>query len=98
MKKLRSKKGETLIETLTALLVATFVVLFLTTSIVVAARINKKIKDTDTSLRYDNAAVSDSYSVTVTQDNGTGVGSVAVKEYTDESGYYRYYKGVSGNG
>ena len=41
-KKLLSRSGETLIESLAAILVAVLVFLFLTTAVVTAAKVNKK--------------------------------------------------------
>lgn len=92
--KLKSKRGETLIETLTALLVATLVLLFLATSIAVASRINKRLRQTDTSFRYPAETPSQAAKQDVTIYDGTSkLGSVSVSSYTDETGYYRYYKG-----
>lgn len=101
MDKLRTKRGETLVETLAALLVATLVLLFLSTAIVTAARINKQVRDTDTSFRYstENATDADFFDVTV-EDTRTGqiVDQIHVYQFQDPSGHYRYYKGVNGDG
>ena len=58
MKKLQNRRGETLIETLTALLIATLVCLFLATAIVTGSRVNAKVRETDVSFQYvaDGAA------------------------------------------
>jgi len=45
--KLKSKKGETLIETLVSILIAALSVALLTTSVIAAARMNKTAKDAD---------------------------------------------------
>ena len=47
IKKLLQNKGETLIESLVALLIATFSVVILTTAITASARINKQNRDAD---------------------------------------------------
>ncbi len=51
---LRSQRGETLIETLTALMVAVVVMLFLSTSIVAAVKINKRVRAMDNALDYES--------------------------------------------
>ena len=97
MKKLRSASGETLIETLAALIVATLVLLFLSTSIVAASRINKKVQKTDTSFTYaeEDPSKADSVTVVIKDDNNIEKGSVSVYSYTDDTGYYNYYKGAN---
>ena len=47
MKKLRSRRGETLVETLVSLLIVVLVMAFLATSIVAATRVNAKMRDAD---------------------------------------------------
>ena len=54
-KKLLSRSGETLIESLAAILVAVLVFLFLTTAVVTAARVNKKVSEYDLYFRYSRA-------------------------------------------
>ena len=100
MNKLREKSGETLVETLAALLVATLVLLFLSTAIVTAARINKKVKDTDTSFNYpqETATNAEFFDVTVTDArSGQIVDQIRVHQYQDDTGHYLYYKGVNGD-
>lgn len=100
MNKLRDKRGETLVETLTALLVATLVLLFLSTAVAVAMRVNKQVRDADTSFRYSReiATNADFFDVTVTDERtGQDVDQIHVYQYKDESGQYLYYKGVSGD-
>ena len=90
-KKLASSRGESLVETLTALVVAVVVLLFLTTAVVVAARVNNKIGDTDTSFHY--ATIDQGTDLTVSVKDGiTPVGTAKVKTYTDDYGCYRYYE------
>ena len=100
MDKLRETRGETLVETLTALLVATLVLLFLSTAVVVAARVNKQVRQTDTSFRYSNeyATNADFFDVTVTDTRtGQAVDQISVYQFKDKSGQYLYYKGVNGD-
>lgn len=47
MRKLRSRRGETLVETLVSLLIVVLVMAFLATSIVAATRVNAKMRDAD---------------------------------------------------
>ena len=53
MKKLLQKRGETLVESLVSILLVTFIMLFLSTAIVAAARINRQLRDTDISYKSD---------------------------------------------
>ena len=90
-KKLRSQRGDTLVETLAALLIVVLTMAFLATSIVTAARINAGVRETDTSLHYDGSAVQET--LTITRQGGTGTGSAvrkSVSVYETEGGY-RYY-------
>ena len=50
-KKLRSQRGDTLTETLAALLLVVLTMAFLATSLVTAARINAGVRQTDTALK-----------------------------------------------
>ena len=98
MKKLFNNKGETLIETLSAMIVATLVVLFLAVSINSATRINKTVEETDTSFNYptDPSAKREDVTVTIENEDGTWSKTETVDGYTDDTGYYHYYK-ESGN-
>lgn len=91
-KKLRSQRGDTLVETLAALLIVVLTMAFLATSIVTAARINAGVRETDTSLHYDGSAPVQG-TLTITRQGGTGTGSAvrkSVSVYETEGGY-RYY-------
>lgn len=91
-KKLRSQRGDTLVETLAALLIVVLTMVFLATSIVTAARINAGVRETDTSLHYDGSAPVQG-TLTITRQGGTGTGSAvrkSVSVYETEGGY-RYY-------
>lgn len=91
-KKLRSQRGDTLVETLAALLIVVLTMAFLATSIVAAARINAGVRETDTSLHYDGSAPVQG-TLTITRQGGMGTGSAvrkSVSVYETEGGY-RYY-------
>lgn len=86
-KKLRSQRGDTLTETLAALLLVVLTMAFLATSLVTAARINAGVRQTDTALKYD-AADGKTKTLTITRENNSVEKSVTV--YETEGGY-RYY-------
>ncbi len=91
-KKLRSQRGDTLVETLAALLIVVLTMAFLAISIVTAARINAGVRETDTSLRYDGSAPVQR-TLTITRQGGTGTGSTvdkSVSVYETEGGYHYY--------
>lgn len=86
-KKLRSQRGDTLMETLAALLLVVLTMAFLATSLVTAARINAGVRQTNTALKYD-AADGETKTLTITRENNSVTKSVTVYETT---GGYRYY-------
>ena len=86
-KKLRSQRGDTLTETLAALLLVVLTMAFLATSLVTAARINAGVRQTDTALKYDDDEV-EKKTLTITRENNSVTKSVTV--YETEGGY-RYY-------
>lgn len=88
MKKLRSRRGETLVETLVSLLIVVLVMAFLATSIVAATRVNAKMRDADVAVRYDGT--SGPASLTVSSGRGTSSFTVPVEKYTTENGYCYY--------
>lgn len=94
MNKLKSSKGETLVETLISILIVVISVAFLVTSVTVASRINAKVRD----------AVSSKMSFNYEAAKLLGQGSMSVSgllDATDEikvdiyesNGYYYYIKG-----
>ncbi len=95
MRKLISSRGETLVETLVALLIATVVLGALATSVVVATNVNTKVQQSDTSFVYpDESKGGTPISIKITSDNGiNSVGTGTATQYTDDSGQYTYYKG-----
>ena len=82
MRKLRSRRGETLVETLVSLLIVVLVMAFLATSIVAATRVNAKMRDAD--------GISEPASLTVSSGRGTSSFTVPVEKYTTENGYCYY--------
>lgn len=91
-KKLRSQRGDTLVETLAALLIVVLTMAFLATSIVTAARINAGVRETDTSLHYDGSTPVQR-TLTITRQGGTGTGSTVNKSVSvyETAGGYHYY-------
>ena len=92
MKKLKSARGETIVETLVSVLIITLIFLCLSTAIVSAARVNASVRKTDTAFAYSKGTVQGTRTVTVTKQGEAGaVETFAVTEYTTENGY-RYYE------
>ncbi|MGN0169638.1 MAG: hypothetical protein ACI39H_02625 [Lachnospiraceae bacterium] len=89
-KKLKSRSGETLVETLFSMLVIVLAVIMIAGSVVTAARVNKSAADMDTALRYEKfSEISD---VKVTIIRRTGSAEVPVKAYqTTDKNNYSYY-------
>ena len=86
-KKLRSQRGDTLTETLAALLLVVLTMAFLATSLVTAARINAGVRQTDTALKYDDDE-GEKKTLTITRENNSAEKNVKVYE---TKGGYRYY-------
>jgi len=86
-KKLRSQRGDTLTETLAALLLVVLTMAFLATSLVTAARINAGVRQSDTALKYDDAE-GETKTLTITRENNSVEKNVTVYE---TKGGYRYY-------
>lgn len=88
-KKLRSQRGDTLTETLAALLLVVLTMAFLATSLVTAARINAGVRQTDTALKYDDDDdEGEKKTLTITREDNSVTKSVKVYE---TKGGYRYY-------
>lgn len=89
MKKLRKNRGETLTETLAALLIAVLVLLFLANAIASAARLNAAVAKTDVSFHYSEAAEqTQPLELEVTDDFTTE--TVLATEWVDPNGYHYY--------
>ncbi len=83
MKKLRSKAGETLLETLFALLIIVLSMSFLATAIAVAAKLNHQLLQTNQDFSYTTDKPHNDQTVVV---NGQNV-TVTIYE---SNGYYYY--------
>lgn len=88
MKKLRDHRGETMIESLAAVLLVTIIMIGLTTAIASAARVNAKVRDTDVSFQYADAP-SKTINVTVKESN-VQIDTFSSDEYTATNGYHYY--------
>lgn len=91
-KKLRSQRGDTLTETLAALLLVVLTMAFLATSLVTAARINAGVRQTDTALKYDDDE-GEKKTLTITRQGGAATDLPVEKNVTvyETEGGYRYY-------
>ncbi len=92
MKKIKNRRGETLIESLVSILIVALVFAFFATAAVTAGRINAKTRNTDVSFHYDESAAPQDGVVKLTGRSGTvSQSSIALYE---NNGYY-YYAEVS---
>ena len=73
-KKLQSKAGETIAETLVTMIILSLAVLMLAGAVVTAARVNKQADNTDTSFRTGTEIATGTTEATVTlsEENATG--------------------------
>ena len=91
IKKLKSDKGETLVETLISMLIVVLSVTMLAGSIVTAARINQAAKDMNAPVQLDN--VSDKAAVVKLTHVGAEASAINVTLYkTGGSVPYYYYE------
>ena len=90
MKKLHCTRGETLIESLCAILLVALVMLFLSTAIATAARINLQVRDTDITFRTDGATAKET-TIKIVDENGTEY-TGTVRLYTTQDTAYRYFR------
>ena len=96
-RKLKSNAGETLVETLFALLVVGLAMTMLAGAIMAAARVNKGARDFNTAFILDNPKKVSS-SVTVKISGKTPI-SVSVNAYrTNDQNHYYYYTSVPSAG
>lgn len=100
-KKLKSTSGETLVETLFAMLVIVLAVMVIAGGVVTAARINKKAKDLDTTFQMSNVVtVTDEAKPEVTITHGSvkpDKVSIDAWQTNDNNKYYYYSKKKSVN-
>ncbi len=88
MKKLKNRRGETLVETLVSILVIVLTFLFLTTAAMTAAKINAKVQGIDVSFRYSQASAKSRPTLKLTGEKGAQ-GQTSVQLY-EENGYLYY--------
>lgn len=94
-RKLKSNAGETLVETLFALLVVGLAMTMLAGAIMAAARVNKGARDFNTAFILDNAEkVSSSVTVKISEKT-----PISVNAYqTNDQNHYYYYTSVPSAG
>lgn len=74
-----------------AILVVVLVMLFLSTAVSTASKVNAKVRKTDVALTYKNAAKGEPKTLTIKDKNSaTKIINVQVDEYTSENGYTYY--------
>lgn len=89
MKKLRSCKGETLIEVLISIIVLSLCFIILQTSIVASNRMNKQSKDAVKVFKIDGSNNRTATQVVIKKKDGSTV-SASVFVSKTEDGYYYY--------
>ena len=87
--KLKSKKGESIVEALVAMLIISTCFVMMSTGVVSAAKVNKAAKDTKTDLNTADIKTSYSSTVTITHADHSS-STVSVTEYETNSEYYYY--------
>lgn len=74
-----------------AILVVVLVMLFLSTAVSTASKVNAKVRKTDVALTYKNAANGEPKTLAIKDNNSaTKIIKVQVDEYTSENGYTYY--------
>lgn len=74
-----------------AIVVVVLVMLFLSTAVSTASKVNAKVRKTDVALTYKNAAKGETKALTIKDKNSaTKIIHVQVDEYTSENGYTYY--------
>lgn len=91
MKKLRDTSGETLVETLAAMLIVALIFLFLSTAIVTASKVNDRVRKSDVSFHYSKQEASGPVNLDVREAQLTGTLNFTVTAggYTENG--YSYY-------
>lgn len=90
IKKIKSKKGETITETLVSMMIAALAMMILAGSIVSAAKVNKKIKYLDTDFKVSEVAKTSTVSI---NHEGGQKTTIDVDVYVGNSKYkYTYYE------
>jgi type II secretory pathway pseudopilin PulG len=89
MKKLRSKKGETLLETLVSIVIIALSSVIIMTASLTAARINRQARESQVQCGMSRTTATN----VVTAAESYSGASAAVKQYKDSDTYYFYDKG-----
>lgn len=89
-----NKKGETIVETLAAILIVAVCFLMLQTSIVTAAKINKSSSEENVPYNKEGATNLDACFITITRSSNSDLKDDIASCYktTDENGGYYYYE------
>ncbi len=90
-KRIKSNRGETLVESLVSLLVVSLTIAFLSVAVSTAAKLNTKLRNIDVSFRYTSEP-GKTARVTV---NGTNISEASKQITIYESNGYLYYDGGS---
>lgn len=93
MRKLKSRRGETITEVLVSLLIAVISISLLMSSVAAASKINAKVKKSLTEelqFEYETAVLKDD-GTEVTVDFGSAAETVTIAVRTYESNGYRFY-------
>lgn len=74
-----------------AIVVVVLVMLFLSTAVSTASKVNAKVRKTDVALTYENAVKGETKTLTIKDNHSaTKIIHVQVDEYTSENGYTYY--------
>lgn len=95
MKIVKNRKGETIVETLVALMIIALVLMMLAGSIVSAAKVNKKTKDLNTELKLSSNYPNDyvTKTIEIIDNKNSRSFDVEVKLFeSDDSNHYKFYK------
>lgn len=91
MEKLRSCKGETLVEVLISIIVLSLCFIILQTSIVASNRMNKQSKDAVKVFKITNNTTQSSAQVVIKKSDGnTSAAKTGIVVHKTEDGYYYY--------
>ncbi len=93
MKKYSSQRGESLVESLAAMLIISMSSLILSGAVVSAARVNSRLKNEDVAFTLTENALDPNYTVTITVPEADGTETIEVETaalYKTSKGYYYY--------
>lgn len=100
MKKLTENRGETLIESLVSILLVSLIMLFLSTAVATAARVNNQARNTDVSFVVNGEGerqTKGNLTIAAQANGQTQTFHVPANRITTKNGYtyYRYEKGTT---